>query len=922
MTTDGEIKIHKPTSVLLRPLELDFQGFFKSLAKAGVHFAFGNLEGLSTDALDAMQSIGLKEDAGALGWLLLWRGMTNAVVELCNEVAQKHGDLDDNEALNLSREIEKALEAPEIVINRAFFERPEQLPVVDKVARVLQHRLQALGVPEPNSQATASRLRSYFVFALAEEWRNRDAVYKKILDATETPFDPTNDREKRWLAYYRLLERELDRPILDESFGLREVLIRLRAYYVEKHSDEEEGDTDPRREVAKQICHVGWLDETLNAWVEQANKDDAIRVITGGPGSGKSCFARWYAAQQTTNRCLRVVYVPLHLFDPKGDLSESLDAYCKDHPLLPTNLLDAKNGERLLVVFDGLDELSKQGRVAAETANQFVEEVQKETGRLNALGLRVQIMLSGRPVAIQSCEQKFRKEGALLHLLPYHILKDDEARKEYVDPFKCLKGDQRDDWWKKYGRAKGIDYRAMPEELKKNGRQLDEITAQPLLNYLIALTYQRGKIDFTEQVDLNKIYADLLAAVYERKYEGQPVQAIKDMSKANFERLLEEIGLSAWHGDGRTTTVDEIRSHCEHGGLSRLLQQFEDDAKAGVTRLLTAFYFQRHGRRTDGEHTFEFTHKSFGEYLTARRIVRAFKRISTQLQRRRDDPDDGWGHRDALEFWVGVCGPTALDTDLLGFIHREVVLMDRSDVGQWQSDISDLLTHAVTSGMPMEKVTNEKGFREATGYARNAEEALLALHYAIARRTKERGDVRWPAERSAEALIKRLTPVSGIGNGIALHSLGYLSFDEQLISMVDLSGANLESTSWRDAELTGVRLVGVDLHGADLRDVRWCGCEIAFALLDAVIGQPTESSWITVMGFPTDWPLVEGGDDVKVHIGRCDTVTIGERVPRELYIDYFILERFWRMVAPAGVDFDATKPIAMWYYLVRDIAEE
>lgn len=148
------------------------------------------------------------------------------------------------------------------------------------------------------------------------------------------------------------------------------------------------------------------------------------------------------------------------------------------------------------------------------------------------------------------------------------------------------------------------------------------INTQPLLNYLLALSFTRKKIDFTKGINLNLIYEDLVAAVHQRGYETHPHPTIRHMSLNDFGRVLEEIGLASWHGDGRTTTVSEIKEHCIASGLESMLDKFQEGVEEGVTRLLAAF-FRKFGQRSSGDSTFVFTHKSFGEYLTSRRIVRA-----------------------------------------------------------------------------------------------------------------------------------------------------------------------------------------------------------------------------------------------------------------------------------------------------------
>ncbi len=234
----------------------------------------------------------------------------------------------------------------------------------------------------------------------------------------------------------------------------------------------------------------------------------------------------------------------------------------------------------------------------------------------------------------------------------------------------------------------------MPTELAQ--ANLQDITAQPLLNYLVALSYMRGTVQISETSNLNEIYADLLGAVYERGWasdqhpELQGTRtvykrgwadnqhpALQGIEESHFVRILEEVALAAWHGDGRTTTVKAIEAHCDNSGLKGLLAAFQEGTKAGVTRLLMAFYFRQSGSLSSGEKTFEFTHKSFGEYLTARRIVNGIDRIHTELERRRETFDGGWDERQALAYWAALCGPSAMDEYLFSFLCNEVRLHDK-----------------------------------------------------------------------------------------------------------------------------------------------------------------------------------------------------------------------------------------------------
>ena len=110
----------------------------------------------------------------------------------------------------------------------------------------------------------------------------------------------------------------------------------------------------------------------------------------------------------------------------------------------------------------------------------------------------------------------------------------------------------------------------------------------------MALSLRRGELTFSKDTNLNAIYNDLLKAIYERGWAGYQHRAIQGIEERDFIRILEEIALAAWHGNGRTTTVRDIQNHCDNSNLKKLLKRFQegfqDDAKASITRLMTAFY--------------------------------------------------------------------------------------------------------------------------------------------------------------------------------------------------------------------------------------------------------------------------------------------------------------------------------------------
>ncbi len=747
------------------------------------------------------------------------------------------------DADRMAEQLDYEISYRDIHFDPKFLDRPTELPMLKDMEALLEQWLSAQTETAISAKLIAQRLPSYFVYALNQEWRRNTKSYKPLLDAMDTPFSKAGDREWAWAAYSALLDKRTQEAVFDESFGLVQMYVPLNAYYVkEKDGKDLHG---PNKDKPRQRIVVV-LQQELEGWLQKSKSQDAIRVISGGPGSGKSSFARIFAAHLSKNQGLKVLYVPLHLIDATKDLVDEVGRFVRDEGILLQNPLDPASPEsNLLIIFDGLDELASQGKVAAETARSFVREVERTVEKRNLQSVKLRILLCGRELVVQDNESEFRREGQILTLLPYFVggLSKDQPRRlhdgeQYHDPKKILEQDLRNRWWKNYAQLTGRSYQGLPKELDRP--DLEEVTAQPLLNYLVALSYTRGGLDFTKGVNLNSIYQDLVKAVHERGYEkSRAFVPIRSMNFQDFFRVLEEIGLAAWHGDGRTTTVKEIENHCSNSGLGGLLQTFKEGAEAGVTRLLAAFFFRQYGQRQSGDPTFIFTHKSFGEYLTARRIVRAVESIVRESERHADYPDGGWDEKSALKHWVQVCGPSAMSQYLHTFLLNEIELRDAGIQAKWQTHLAKLFSYMLRHGMPME--LQPLSFREAMFQSRNAEESLLVALNACARNTKQLSPIEWPTPTTFGEWFKRIQGQrTGGESALAADGLSYLDLSSSILFNGDFYGSNLSSSrissgtfacfvtaSLQNANLQGAFLINANLEGANLE-----GADLKVAYLD------------------------------------------------------------------------------------------
>lgn len=779
--------------------------------------------------LDIIGSLKHDDKPGQIGWKLISRALVDSLLNLIveNNVAFEKKEI---VVENLDASLDSLLENEDFFIGIDFFKTPGKLQLIEKTKPFLTEFLTLFGFEENQVSNILDRLPNYFTFSLVNEWRKNYKYYHELKSALQTPFDDAEKRETEWAYYSKWLIKQADSPVFSETFGLRQIYIPLRAYY-KKREKPIQGeltfdDTIIKRDDYRKIV-VDIESELLN-WIEKGNKNDAIRVVRGGPGSGKSSFFKMLAAQLALlNK--KVLFIPLHRFEIRDDLTSAVQNFIKYDNFFT---LDPFEEDRLIILFDGLDELTMQGSLLADVANQFLREVEKKVDNYNNRKLKVQILISGRDVIVQQNENELRKEGQILSILPYHIEEGDMS--DYIDTESLLKIDQRSLWWNKYGQLKRKAYDGLPKELR-NG-DLDEITSQPLLNYLVALSFERGKINFSENPNLNTIYNDLLEAVYYRNYsEGKTFHSVKHFLLPGFVRMLEEIAVASWHGNGRTTTVAEIELHFKDSGIQKLLDEFIKDAEKGVVSLLAAFYFRQAGQNVSGSQTFEFTHKSFGEYLTAKRIVNKVLQINKNLAENENNFDEGWNAKRCLSEWIKIFGPKNIDYDMVKFLDNEIRIQFKDTpqkIEQSQQTIIKLINHILREGMPFEEIAPRPSYQSEWEQSINAEKALLVLLGIIANVTDTVSKIKWPNFTSFGDWISKLIGQRTGPEVFIIHFLNHLDLENCILHIRDLFRANLKKSILVGAGLDLAILRQADLKKADLRNATLYDAQLQEAELE------------------------------------------------------------------------------------------
>jgi hypothetical protein len=873
--TTGSIGRAMPDNLVMRGqdstprLQVNWRESFKASAKLLVDFYFKNQNNIGIDFADLLASLGFgqRTTPESLAGLLINRALIQAMAGIISTYCEEWNQLTpaERELLNDHLLSQIPIEGSNIEIDRDFLERPETFVGLAEAQAWIELWLKDLVPSIADVRSMSARLPSYFICALHDELRENREQYELLTKHfADTLFSDAYQREIGWRRYTAWLDKQLDEPIFAETFGIRPLYVPLCAYYIQREEIDRQESAQSRENR-----HARDLESAMDEWLAD-DKAPRLRLICGGPGSGKSTFTKWWAARVAAKGNFKVWHIALNRLNFTGDLESKLKDFATKDPYLKGNPFDEP---KLLIIFDGLDELALSGKVGLAAAENFTEQI---CTIVHANSQYLKVLISGRDAIVQSQINKFSKPEQIWHLLPYYLSKD-AAREYKAEPRDLLAQDRRHNWWQQYGCLKGKNYEGLPKSLSNH--RLNEITSQPILNYLVAISdyFLQDRID--EETTRNQIYQSLLEKVHERGWAdrnkatgnlGHPIT--ESISFADFQLILEEVGLCAWHGDGRKVSEATIVNHCSSSKkvqklLPRFSENLDNPGQARITKLLTAFYFQERGEdRESGDKTFEFTHKSFGEFLTAKRLVRAMQDINRKYR----DDNDGWTEKESLKHWAEVCKSGTLDFDILEFVRQEVRLLYREHpelIEQWQGTCCKLIEYLLQEGLPMEEFGG-LSFYQMNNRAIQAEIMLLALLNACSICTEKLSIINWIDDRTFGTWLARMQGQrANFDVSIAAFCLSWLSLVGASLVGASLVGASLDRASLVGASLVGAHLDGASLDGASLVGAHLDGAHLDVAHLDgaSLVEASLDRASLDYISWDeyTNWKNVRGLETAK-----------------------------------------------------------
>jgi len=772
-----------------------------------------------------------------------------------------------------------------------FLERPVTLPLYRFLRDiVVGHKEKFRAAVQESDNVLRARFDSAFSRSMFEILSKRTDLYQSISSVFSVGGAQASDFELNWTAYRQRLVFDFEVRSLfgqeENRISLSQLYVPLRGYWYKSKDAEENGD---RGESLSFTHSIGEIDSTLDEWVLLGNEEDSLRLIGGGPGSGKSTTLKAFARRMADRVEFRTLFIPLQHIDLEGSLRDSVNNYFTEqsnsafvHP--PLARVAVEDGPPIVLIFDGLDEIARPGEAANEVVNLFATKlVQLMSALRGDAGKPVKAVVSGRMPSFQAARRFLSaRYDSCIEVYGYSPLSDVVSE---ADPLWRL--DQRPIWWERYAELIGLG-KDVPAAF--SSKQLAGITHEPLLCYLLVLSGFATENWQQAAENPNRIYRALIDSVWERGWgEGHRKRQGpgRSLSKSNFNDLMQTIALAAWHGgDTRVATEGNFAHAVKVMGAQEAWTNFTTDNGTDVTNLAMNFYMKASEARQRG---FEFTHKSFGDYLAARAILDFAEQLPVWINRNLEH---------AMSDWLAATGTGTLTREILIFLRDEVRLRLFESQNQTLGGYPDrtiankvafekLVSSALADGFPAG--SHSGSWRSAETRQANAEVMAWAVLNSFACGLASVGSehhrvvIDWPPGGDAfHQLLRRCGQLRSAGNPFLL------CFSYIIAPRTDFFGLSLFTIDLRGADLSHSNFAGCHLIDANLRGANLSGVDFQRAMLDRADLTDATLLRATLIDTRMEGAMLDGSDlsGARVSVHTLFHFDAQDLINRGVKIDY------------------------------------
>ncbi|WP_097092513.1 NACHT domain-containing protein [Novosphingobium sp. Chol11] len=692
-----------------------------------------------------------------------------------------------------------------------FFDRPTKLQIYNEI---LEHLFDNDAYSTENKANLRYKIDAAFNRAVFEIFSARPDYYEPLFSSLKIPGALAADISTSWQSYRAKLIYDFEvRPLFGqeiERISLSQLYVPLRGIF---SKDDDDIDSEGYNIISSH--EMVRIDSELDTWVESESLSDWLRLVGGGPGSGKSTTLKALASRAAKKDGVRPLFIPLQHIGTDQDLREAINRHFTETTDSPFNQpplarASVEDGAPLLLIFDGLDELVAPGEAAKDVVGTFANRLNSLVSTLTGGNNRkIRVIVSGRMPAFQAASRYLPtpRNGALeaYGFLPVRVHDAGEESDGSDNPL--WSEDQRKQWWTQYAALKG-ETPDIPEAF--SNKRLEGITHEPLLCYLLALAGYANQHWELAADNRNRIYSALVESIYERGW-GDGVHkrlgAGKTLSKPDFLKLMETIALAAWlGGDARVASEEKFDEALEITEAEDAWKKFTADNGQDVTNLAMNFYLKSSERSQRG---FEFTHKSFGEYLAAKALLSVAEDVIAQNLRRIDN---------AMRDWMRATRTGEPSIEMLHFLRDEIRL--KLAGGKKQEEIANaiklkegfqnLIKKASDEGFP---ISGGGTWRSMEVEQANAECALWMVANSCATALDEAEcsgkaiiEIEWNDEDELCSVIKRVKDKTGstvIFSCLSLLDASGQHFEEIRAHNIDFRSSNLEDATFVACDLSG-----------------------------------------------------------------------------------------------------------------------
>lgn len=756
-------------------------------------------------------------------------------------------------------ETKNIIEETDYYLEKSFFVRPTSLLLYQDIRPYCIESLSLLWENE-NPEEIGSKLDRSFNLSLYRISTREPQLVKRIINHLHSDGQLIYSHENEWDIYRENLSHIFEvKPVFgqdDTHISLSQIYVSPRAIWRETIEDKD-GD----QEIYK---HLVSLEEDTKQWLDSDEKHRKVRLIRGGPGSGKSTFAKSICSHMSKSHRYKPVFIELQRLKGNGTILEKttkllveFEEFFSEDPLRKD--LIGEN-EIAVLVFDGLDELvHPKSSGVQKICEDLWDQLDELLSTLNTQKrIRARAIVTGRDAIIQAATSSRR--GRLLDARDsLEIVGLQELNERDFKTTSASADGQKESWWKRYAIAAGKDQQLPPIY---NNPELDSLTSEPLLAYLIALSGKAEDSKVNEINNINEVYEKLIEDVWNRVWGDLPLEhsqspeTIKQAERRkgpvgvfknqdDFQKILEFIAIAAWRGgESRTATLTEFESAIKRTEATDIWEDFQesfssDESSDTFATLALTFFFRQPDLSNRG---FEFTHRSFGEYLAARCMYRYLKENVKRLKRMRSVSD--------LGEWVALTSITISTPEIRAFFHNEFKRASDETLRELKTSLTNAMKLVLQEGMPV-TYSETDNWRNTEKRQANSEGLLLtAISYTsstLMSRYEDEEPVKIGLERGTHArnLIKRVEitdrndgtyeampqnryhayPLSGINFspsvfvgepintrlGVGFNDLDILRMFSYDLSYSDLSGCNIRNSGLSNTKLTNTNLEGSNL---------------------------------------------------------------------------------------------------------------